>query len=121
MRFGNEQTETLEYRLEKVRPPDVVEPDGTQIWLDNEGRPHRDLDLPAIIRADGTREWYQRGELHRTTTWWTNGSSYDYASNPAVIRADGTQEYWKHGTSLSGREVTRPEPHGHETSPSLDM
>ena len=41
---------------------------------------HSTGDQPAIVKADGTREWYRNGELHRDN------------DQPAVIRVDGTQE-----------------------------
>src|SRR5690349_12346430 len=29
------------------------------------GQLHRDNDLPAVIKANGTQKWYTRGQLHR--------------------------------------------------------
>jgi len=36
-----------------------------KIWRNKEGLRHRDNDLPAVILADGTQEWYKRGLLQR--------------------------------------------------------
>jgi hypothetical protein len=38
----------------------VVKGDGTQVWRDAEGRPHRD-DGPAAIYSDGRRIWFKDG------------------------------------------------------------
>ena len=43
---------------------------------------------PNIIKhADGTKEWYLNGKLHRE-------------DGPAIERADGTKEWW-----LNGKEI----------------
>ena len=57
---------------------------GTQHWLQN-GKRHRDHDLPAIIYANGTQYWYQNGLRHRDNDL------------PAIIYANGTQEWYKNG------------------------
>lgn len=38
-------------------------------------------DGPAVIRVDGTEEWWYHGKLHREGA-------------PTVIKTDGTQEWW---------------------------
>ena len=43
------------------------------------GDRHRDGDPPAVIHADGTRQWFRHGELHRD------------GDEPAVIYADGNR------------------------------
>lgn len=55
---------------------------GTQWCLEN-NKCHR-LDGPAVIRADGSKEWWVNGMLHRT-------------DGPAVIWADGYEEWWVKG------------------------
>ncbi len=56
--------------------------DRYQIWkLFN--KTHRFDDLPAIIYANGTRNWYYNGKIHRD------------GDLPAVIYANGCQEYYK--------------------------
>lgn len=52
-------------------------------WRDAAGRWHR-VDGPAIVRADGLREWFLHGDWHR-------------ADGPAVIRTNGHQEWRLHG------------------------
>jgi hypothetical protein len=44
-----------------------------------------EMDEPAVIMANGDREWYQNGQLHRE------------GNEPAVIRADGTREWYRNG------------------------
>mgnify|MGYP000977611717 CR=1 FL=1 len=44
-----------------------------------------DYDLPAIVRANGSKEW------------WTNGRRHRDNGLPAIVRANGTQEYYNNG------------------------
>lgn len=44
-----------------------------------------DDDLPAIVRANGTRFWYKDGKLHRDNDL------------PAIVWANGKQEWGKEG------------------------
>ena len=75
-------------------------------WTDKNGKLHRD-DGPAVIKADGTQEWYQHDELHRddgpavikayrTQEWYQLGVRHR-DDGPAVIKADGTQEWYQRG------------------------
>ena len=57
-------------------------PDGTREWY-QDGELHR-TDGPAIEWADGTRMWYRDGRLHRT-------------DGPAVEYPDGTREWYQDG------------------------
>ncbi len=52
------------------------------------GQRHRDNDLPAIICANGTQQWYQHDKLHRNNDL------------PAIIFADGTQQWWQCGVFI---------------------
>ncbi len=49
------------------------------------GKRHRNHDLPAVVRLDGTQKWYQYGKLHR---------DHDL---PAVVCMDGDQVWYQHG------------------------
>jgi hypothetical protein len=81
---------------------------------------------PAIIRANGTEEWFRHGQLHRVDgpavvlvgggrgewwfedgpaiiradssgqEWWLNGQLHR-EDGPAVVHADGGQEWWFNG------------------------
>ena len=52
---------------------------GDKFWLLHK-KLHRDNDLPAIERADGTKEWFNKGFRHRL-------------NRPAIEKADG-DKYW---------------------------
>ena len=45
----------------------VIDKYGTKRWYDEEGKLHRDDDLPAIEKANGDlpKEWYRHGVRHR--------------------------------------------------------
>lgn len=74
--------QTLEDKLHRDGDlPAVVRADGTQLWYQN-GKLHRDGDMPAVVTAGGTREWFQKGQRHRD------------GDKPAVVLADGTTQAW---------------------------
>jgi hypothetical protein len=75
--------------------PAVIYATGSQEWYVN-GVLHRDNDLPAIIRATGTRMWYRNGVKHRDPA--ADGDGGDSEERPAVIWACGDQEWWQNGT-----------------------
>lgn len=56
-------------------------------WLKN-GVYHREDDKPAVVNADGSKEWYWAGNRHRE-----NGEA-------AVISFYGEEQYWEHGIRL---------------------
>jgi hypothetical protein len=61
--------------------------DHTKIWRlngDINGVLHRDGGRPAIVRENGSQEWWVNGQLHRE-----NG--------PAVELADGGKQYYLNG------------------------
>lgn len=61
---------------------------GTTRWMSKKSNKlHSVNDKPAIIREDGTREWFKHGVRHRD-----NG--------PAVKKADGTEEWWIDGVEI---------------------
>ena len=64
--------------------PTFIDYKGTKMWQHANGRLHNDLDRPAVIRLDGTTEWWVNGRLHRE-------------QGPAIIHPDGTQEYYIDG------------------------
>ena len=68
--------------------PAMIRPNGTKFWYQH-GEIHRDYDdLPAVIYANGSKYWYQHGDLHRLT-------------GPAVEFSDGEVRYWIEGEELS--------------------
>ncbi len=80
--------------MEIIKYPNGVEcqidSDGSKFWY-QDGKLHRDNDLPAVEWADGSRSWYKDGKHHRD-----NGL-------PAIIRSDG-ECYWL----VDGKPVPPP-------------
>lgn len=88
----------------------VVEDLAGKTWV-KDGKPHRTekgpdgLTLPAVIRKNGTREWWQNGERFRendlphvvhedgTQEWFIGRLPGRNGDKPATIYADGTREW----------------------------
>lgn len=78
---------------------------------------HRDNDLPALIKTDGSKEWYRAGVRHRDgdkpaviyaggfQVWYRHGKVHRDGDKPAVINATG-QFWYRHG--LSWRDNDQP-------------
>jgi hypothetical protein len=64
--------------------PAIERDDGTKFWYIS-GKRHRDNDLPAYEGADGSKFWYILGQLHRDNDL------------PAVEFANGGKEWYKMG------------------------
>jgi hypothetical protein len=79
---------------------------GNQFWYQN-GKYHRDNDLPAIIFICGSQYWYKNGLRHRDNdlpaviyangdqTWYQNGLVHRDNDFPEVIYADGRKQWYK--------------------------
>jgi hypothetical protein len=87
----------------------VIDKEGTKLWYDAEGRPHR-ADGPAVEWANGTNVWYLNGLCHRTDgpaieyangnkAWYLNGVLHR-TDGPAVEHANG-KAWYLDGTELS--------------------
>ena len=74
--------------------------------LDKNGLPHC-VDGPAIIRNDGTEEWWFHGDHHRmdgpaiiypngTQEWMVKGKRHR-VDGPAILCADGEECWYYHG------------------------
>ncbi len=63
-------------------------------YYDISGKLHRENDQPAIVRSDGSVEYYLDGKRHRNI--------FDSEGNrkPAIVRSDGSTEYWVNGNKL---------------------
>ena len=87
---------------------EVINTDGTQIWLKS-GERHRDNDLPALIKTNGTQLWYKNGKFHRdndfpaaiypdgTQAWHQNGKCHRDNDLPAITYTSGRKEWFRHG------------------------
>ena len=93
-------------KMESIKSIDSF---GNQFWRNENGKLHRDDDMPAVIYWNGSKSWFKNGEYHRdgnlpayigsdgTQAWWKNGLRHRDEDLPAVIHADGKQEWWKEG------------------------
>lgn len=68
--------------------PNVIDT-GTILWLDANGRIHREGDKPAIISPKGILFFMQHSVLHRD------------GYKPAYIDKSGYTEYWRQGIKVS--------------------
>jgi hypothetical protein len=111
--FGNEQAigaGVIEARRRARMRPHRITDNGTRLWLDSDDELHRDEDLPAVEKPDGSKEWHRHGRLHRDgdkpaieladggRAWFVNGRRHRIGA-PAVIGADG-RELWFEGGSV---------------------
>ena len=55
--------------------------------LNNQDTLHRENDLPAVERPNGTKEWWLNGDLHRE-------------KGPAIEFFNGKKEWWWYGEKL---------------------
>jgi hypothetical protein len=82
---------------------------GTTRWRNANGKLHRDGDLPAVVWANGSQEWYQHGLCHRDgdlpaavwpdrlQAWYHHGQLHRDGDLPAVVWSDGHQEWYQRG------------------------
>jgi antitoxin component YwqK of YwqJK toxin-antitoxin module len=85
-----------------------IDENGKQEWYQN-GKLHRDNDLPAVICSNGHQEWYRNGKLHRyndlparissygSQSWYRNGKLHRGNNLPAVIFFNGKQMWFTLG------------------------
>jgi hypothetical protein len=101
MMSEEEVFDSLKYR--------IVRGGFSTIYYNSDNEMHRGNDLPAIIWANGSQEWYVNGVRHRDndlpTVIWADGSTLWYLNEklhrdnglPAVIWADGSQFWYVNG------------------------
>ena len=75
--------------IKKVRDylfdrPTYIYADGSKEWYKN-GQLHRDGDEPAVISAYGSKYWYKNRQFHRD------------GDEPAIIYANGSKFWYKNG------------------------
>jgi hypothetical protein len=89
-----------------------------ETWRDDEARFHRE-DGPAVVRANGTTEWWRHGNMHRVggpaleiadggAQWWVNGQAHR-EDGPAYETSDGRQLYSWHGTYVHDPQGLLPQ------------
>jgi len=64
--------------------PAVVHANGMREWY-RDGKRHRDGDEPAVVHASGARFWYKEGELHRD------------GDEPAIVYSTGSRLWYREG------------------------
>lgn len=103
------------YRDEKLFG--LVNGDGSEQWFDENGKLHRDGDLPAQVDEDGTTHWYKHGKLHRDGDlpsviledgtdgkfWYKNGLMHRDNKMPAYEDKYGDNEWWENGVKVENQ------------------
>jgi hypothetical protein len=74
--------------------PAIVCANGSKEWYQN-NLLHRDNDLPAIVWLNGTKQWYQNGKYHRDNDL------------PAIIYADGSKVWYREGRFIRREDVNQ--------------
>jgi hypothetical protein len=80
---GDQEWRNKYGQLHRHKLPAIIRSDGTKLWYQDD-KLFRENDLPAVEYADGTKEWWSNGELHRD-------------HGPAIEFADGTKVYYYFG------------------------
>lgn len=75
---------------------DATFPKGTQLWFKNSYLHRKGLfkQQPAVVKPDGTKEWWVNGKRHRK-------------SRPAIKYPTGYVEYWENGKMKKRPTLTR--------------
>ncbi len=87
---------------------------GTKRFYKNEYDILHRLNGPAVIRANGSKEWFVNGKMHREDgpaiensngykCYVVNGNIHNL-KGPAVVGANGETEYWVNGRELSKQD-----------------
>jgi len=90
-----------QYRLHREDGPAVLYPNGTKKWY-QEGNLHRE-DGPAVEYCDGRTEWWVNGKQARRYktkkgwVWRLDGKLHRDGGLPAVEYGDGSFEWWVNG------------------------
>jgi hypothetical protein len=66
----------------------VIDEEGTERWFNKDHQLHRDNDLPAVIKSNGSKFWYKDGKLHRDNDL------------PAATYSDGRKEWFNNGVKF---------------------
>jgi len=81
---------------------------GTETWAYRNGMRHRGCGLPAVVRTDGTCEWYINGVRHRdgglpaviardVIAWYDSGLLHRDGDLPAIVMSDGRRIWHNRG------------------------
>ena len=98
----------VEQLLSFQDPPTEIYPEGGMEWRNRKGLIHRRHDLPAVIEANGTKQWYRDGYIHREgdkpaieyadggLAWYEWGNRHRRFDLPALVKANGDQAWFIH-------------------------
>ena len=85
--------------------------DGTKVWFKENGIDRHREDGPAVVRANGTKEWWIDDRLHRLDgpaieyangdKWWYLNDLLHRENGPAIEKANGTKAWWLNGIGYS--------------------
>jgi len=114
-----------EPKVEKLSNGGIKETytNGLTFYFAQNGGFHRE-DGPAVIYADGSKEWWVNGNLHRENEpawiyhdghkeWWVDGKKHRI-DGPAVIFPDGNEEWWFNGERHRSNGPAVIGPNGHK-------
>ena len=82
--------------------PNLITANGTEQFYEN-GKAHRDNDLPAVIFKTGGKRYYTNGVKYREIwpdgreEWYKNDVLHRDGNLPAKITADGEKQYFHNG------------------------
>ena len=105
---------TPDILIEALQGTVETQGDGTICYRNAQGQTHR-TSGPAIVRADGSRAWFQNGKRHRTDGpaiiyatgeehWYQNGNRHR-TDGPTSVYPDGRHQRW----CLNGEEFSEEE------------
>ena len=94
-------------------PAPQVDKRGHKRWKNRDGNHHR-TDGPAVIYANGGKDWCLNGKLHRTDgpaverpngrkEWYLNGKRHR-VDGPAKEYTDGTKQWWLNNKKYTEQE-----------------
>jgi hypothetical protein len=96
--------------MDDMQPVMTVFLDGSKLWRNANGDLHR-VDGPAVIYADGHKEWWQNCELHRDDgpavinadgdKFWCQHGKFHRVDGPAIEYADGDKSWYQHDIYLT--------------------
>jgi hypothetical protein len=99
--------------MEKEKLKVETDENGTVTYRNADDELHNE-NGPAVIYADGDKEYYINGQLHNENgpaMVGLDGSKYHYINGyfhnphgPAIVHTDGSKEYYKNGNMLSEAE-----------------
>lgn len=73
--------------------------------VNKKGQFHRDDDLPAVIREDGTKEWWYKGKRHRDYEDHELNEADSDRIGYAIEYPNGDGEWWLKGKNVTNKVI----------------